>query len=346
MEFEYSLSKKDYFEAGKLYLKDALQMRSWVLILLSVLFIFTLSGDTKEWWRFLSAVIISPVIAFAILYWLPLLVSWIRLSKALANDKSGLERKKVTITDEGLLIDTESKTTSRKWESFVSAQPNDKFINLILADKKYLPIPKTAFPSESEAINFLGLVQSKIIKIRGGINFQINSAKSKPPYLIGLICIIPLIGAFVGFGLLMYGIFKYKDKWLTIIGACGIAWTVLVYSTSLYQLEYGIQSQKGFAQISQMQINKLMKDIEFYKLKYGTYPDSLEQISKEDQMAWINDPLQSLKFNKKGGKFNYQKVGDHYYLFSSGIDGIPNTKDDIYPQVAPSDSAKFGLIRK
>jgi hypothetical protein len=43
--------------------------------------------------------------------------------------------------------------------------------------------------------------------------------KSKPPYLLGLVCIIPLVGAFVGFGLLLYGLIHYKDKWLSIIGA-------------------------------------------------------------------------------------------------------------------------------
>ena len=104
--------------------------------------------------------------------------------------------------------------------------------------------------------------------------------------------------------------------------------------------------RSGFAGNSQMQLNTLMKDIEFYKIKNGAYPDSLEQISKDDPMAWIDDPLQSGFGNSENIKFNYQKVGNHYYLFSSGIDGIPNTKDDIYPQVAPTDSAKFGLIRK
>ena len=28
-----------------------------------------------------------------------------------------------------------------------------------------------------------------------------NPSKSKPPYLLGLLCIIPLVGAFVGTGL-------------------------------------------------------------------------------------------------------------------------------------------------
>jgi hypothetical protein len=65
-------------------------------------------------------------------------------------------------------------------------------------------------------------------------------------------------------------------------------------------------------------------------------------------MAVIDDPISDvkIKYDKKPVKFNYQRVGNHYYLFSSGVDEIPNTKDDIYPAIAKSDSAKFGLIHK
>jgi hypothetical protein len=50
----------------------------------------------------------------------------------------------------------------------------------------------------------------------------------RPPYWLGLLCLIPLVGAFVGLGLLLYGIIKYKDKWLVMIGAFGIAWTIFI----------------------------------------------------------------------------------------------------------------------
>jgi hypothetical protein len=37
--------------------------------------------------------------------------------------------------------------------------------------------------------------------------------KSKLPYLLGFLCLIPLVGAFVGLDLLLYGLIRYKDKW-------------------------------------------------------------------------------------------------------------------------------------
>jgi hypothetical protein len=168
--------------------------------------------------------------------------------------------------------------------------------------------------------------------------------KSKPPYLLGLLCLIPLVGAFVGLGLLLYGLLKYKDKWLSIIGAAGILWTIIVYSTLFYAGTHASIFKKGFEDISQMQLNSLMKNIEYHKLTHGQYPDSLIQLLDDDKFAPINDAAQGM--NTKGNVYyNYEKIGDKYSLFSSGQDGIPNTKDDLFPQVTITDSSKIGLLK-
>ncbi len=168
---------------------------------------------------------------------------------------------------------------------------------------------------------------------------------SKPPYLLGLLCLIPLVGAFVGLGLLLYGLLKYKDKWLSIIGAAGIIWTIVVYSTLFYFGTHASIVKKGFAEISQMQLNTLVKNIEFYKLEHGQYPDNLKELLNDDKLAPINDPIQGLQI-RQNSYYNYEKVGGKYILFSSGQDGIPNTKDDLYPQITITDSSKIGLIIK
>jgi len=166
--------------------------------------------------------------------------------------------------------------------------------------------------------------------------------KSKPPYLLGIICLIPLVGAFVGLGLLLYGILKYKDKWLSIIGAVGILWTIIVYSTLFYAGTHAAIFKKGFEDISQMQLNSLVKNIEFYKLSHGHYPDSLKQLTEDDKLAPINDAVQGMKMNGET-YYNYEKNGDRYFLYSSGQDGIPGTKDDLFPQIVITDSNKIGL---
>jgi hypothetical protein len=167
--------------------------------------------------------------------------------------------------------------------------------------------------------------------------------KSRPPYLLGLLCLIPLVGAFVGLGLLLYGLFKYKDKWLSIIGAAGILWTIAVYSTLFYAGKHASIFKKGFADISQMQLNSLVKNIEFYKLVHGQYPDNLQELLVDDKLAPIYDAAQGMD-SKPDSYYNYEKIGDKYSIFSSGQDGIPNTTDDLFPQVMITDSSKIGLI--
>lgn len=171
-----------------------------------------------------------------------------------------------------------------------------------------------------------------------------NSAKPKLPYLLGLICLIPLVGAFVGIGLLLYGLIKYKDKWLSIIGTFGIVWTIVIYSTLIYSSKHLAIFKKGFTDISQNQLNSLLKNIEFYKIQHGQYPDSLKQLLNDDRLAPINDAIQ-LNQQRQNSYYNYKKMGDKYFLFSSGQDGIPNTKDDLFPQIAINDSSKIGLIK-
>jgi hypothetical protein len=167
---------------------------------------------------------------------------------------------------------------------------------------------------------------------------------TKPPYLLGLLCFIPLVGAFVGIALLLYGLIRYKDKWLCIIGASGIGFTIIVYSLLFYAGKNANVFKQGFAQISQMQLNSLVKNIEFYKIQHGQYPDRLEQLQNEDKLVSIYDAIQ-LNQQRPNQIYNYERFGDKYTLFSSGQDGIPHTKDDFYPQIKITDSTKIGLIK-
>ena len=167
---------------------------------------------------------------------------------------------------------------------------------------------------------------------------------SKPPYLLGLLCLIPLIGAFVGLGLLLYGVFKYKDKWLIIIGVFGIFFTVGIYSYLFYYMKNGDLSKKGFAEISKMQLTSLVKNIEFYKLQHGQYPADLQQLLSDDKLAPITDAIQLVQ-QRQDFYYNYQKIDSVYKLFSSGQDGIPGTTDDFFPQIIVGDSSRLGWIK-
>lgn len=157
------------------------------------------------------------------------------------------------------------------------------------------------------------------------------------PYLLGLLGLIPLVGAFVGIGLILYGILKYKDKWLVVIGIGCIVFTIITYS-SLLALFKTNTVREGFAGISQNGLNSLCRNIEFYKIEHGSYPDSLAQLQPDHAFAPVNDAV--AVWGTPNSFYNYRNLGEKYLVFSSGIDGIPNTADDIYPTIR-SDTGRF-----
>lgn len=103
--------------------------------------------------------------------------------------------------------------------------------------------------------------------------------------------------------------------------------------------------KQQFVEISKMQLNQLVMHIEFYKLQNGHYPNRLEQLQETDKLAPINDPAEGMQA-KEPAFYNYERIGEKYTLFSSGMDGVAGTKDDFNPQIEIPDSSKIGLIVK
>ena len=167
-----------------------------------------------------------------------------------------------------------------------------------------------------------------------------NPATGRHLYKRGWLGLIPLIGGFVGIGLIALGIFRYRDKKLVLIGIAALFFTIAVYG-SLFIYLNSDNARKQWPTIVPPQLNTIVTRIEFYKLQNGTYPDSLQQILQYDStFTSITDPVSAKGFQQQA-LYNYEKMKDKYRLFSSGIDKIPNTADDIYPSL---DTIKTGLL--
>jgi hypothetical protein len=346
MEIEYQNTKADYLNFCKAHFAAQLNKKIVLFILLSLLVAAHPAGKSFKGQTFLIVFFVALAALLLIVFFIPYLIAIIQLNKSISKDGAYLERNKLSTTETGLIFQSITKTADLGWQSINSITSSDNYIEIQLADKIALLIPKRFFASQIDVVNFIGIVETGIIKTRGPLNkfSRAITKRDKPPYLLGLLCLIPLIGAFVGLGLLLYGLLKYKDKWLSIIGAAGILWTIVAYSTLFYAGTHASVFKKGFEDISQMQLNSLVKNVEFYKMTHGQYPDSLKQLLDDDKLAPINDVAQGMN-TKENPYYNYEKIGDKYLLFSSGQDGIPNTKDDLFPQVTNTDSSKIGLIK-
>lgn len=351
MEVEYQNNREDFIDFFKIQLIDRFNKLDLFLLITSIIIIAIFSGNPFNWIGCLVALLIYGCFIFGYFYLFPLRKAMKLLDSQLEKESAFTERRKVIIDDEGLRTIGSEKNVFRSWDTIIAVNSNKKFVYVTLIDKRPFFIAKKWFSSDNQMSDFMGFIRSKIIitKEKDPLKLLLNSSrpsssipansKSKPPYLLGLLGFIPLVGAFVGVALILYGLIKYKDKWLVVIGIGGVLFTVFVYSL------IGPNSKsvnQGFTKIDINQLNSLIKEIEFYKTQNGSYPDSLAQLDIKDSFTSTSDALINYKKNDKHDyKYNYHKIGSKYTLFSSGEDETPNTKDDIYPTV---DTAKTGLI--
>lgn len=155
----------------------------------------------------------------------------------------------------------------------------------------------------------------------------------KNVYFWGLLGLVPELGAIVGLILVVLGLVKLKDRVLVLIGLGCILFTLTLNYFVYYQIKKNPNLFGGIEQIAEIELNTLVKEIEFFKVQKGRYPYSLNELLENGSMVSIYDPFQFGKNSAKESQFKYNLIGSKYVLFSVGNDKVPNTIDDIYPTV-------------
>lgn len=170
-----------------------------------------------------------------------------------------------------------------------------------------------------------------------------NQRRQKKFSRLSWLCLIPGFGILIGIVLIFYSILEFRSKALffrvlaTMAG--GILIIVLDNAYLKHDLYYNADSDGDFAKLDARNLDDLAQTLERYRLKYGNYPDSLPQLKMEYPRVLIKDFLIDRRSEPyKFMYYYYTRKGENYILFSSGIDRIPNTADDIYPRSHPKDS--------
>jgi hypothetical protein len=160
---------------------------------------------------------------------------------------------------------------------------------------------------------------------------------------------IPLVGVVFGVVAIVWGMAVRKTGRLklALVGAGGIAFTIVLYAGLIY---FGFVQRGGVydrlrAQLAQQQLYTLVQAVEFYRLQYGSYPDTLKQLQASLPKQSLVMVFDSTDFRLGGGAKYYERAGaDHYYLRSVGADGQPFTADDILPEITIAPNSKIGLL--
>jgi hypothetical protein len=179
-------------------------------------------------------------------------------------------------------------------------------------------------------------------------NPELKDRLGVAPFVLSGLSFIPLVGAPLGIICVLWGLVTKKSggRKLAGIGAAGIAFTVALFGALFY---FGFVQRGGVyddlrKRLAQSELNSLVPVIETYKLQFGRYPETLDDVKErlpKETFETIYDP----RYVGQKRKFYYERVGDdHYYLRGVGPAGVPFSKDDIAPQIPTAPGGKLGLL--
>ena len=229
MQVEVLTVREDYNKFFKYYFRKKGWLRLYLLALFSLLFAAT--RDTRLPFVlsiFLFKALIAAVILFFAFGLLPYIIARFKFNKALKN-KLLTEPKIIATGDEGITITTGKEVLFWRWETLKEADILKEYIFFSLFTGKLYLLPLRCFASENEAINFLGIFQNGILKVRGDNKYR----KKRNLYYWGLIGFIPNFGVIAGIVLTFKGI-KHNDKKLMLIGTADIAFTFLFWTVMFH----------------------------------------------------------------------------------------------------------------
>ena len=185
-----------------------------------------------------------------------------------------------------------------------------------------------------------------------------NKVKEKDKHGIGAFIVagtsfIPLIGIFTGIICIVIAIVgkKSNSKLLGGLGFAGIMLSIILYGTLFYKISNDGGFSKGFEVHAINAMTSLVRDIEYYKLQHGNYPESLDVLRESLTDSEIPFPYDiSGPINGTGQQrdyyYNIVNEGKNYKLFGIGQDATPFTSDDIFPIIDPEKDKNIGWVKK
>ena len=172
-------------------------------------------------------------------------------------------------------------------------------------------------------------------------------------FILAGISFIPLIGIFTGIICIVIAVVgkKSNSKLLGGLGFAGIMFSVILYGSLFYKMFNDEEFSKGFEVHAVSAMTSLVRHIEYYKLQYGYYPESMQALRenlKEGEMVFSFDMSGPINMNGQQRDFYYEVIngGANYLLFGIGQDATPFTADDIFPLIDPEKDKNIGWARE
>ncbi len=319
------------------FLKKEYVLKFFILVVVAVCINYYASDFNESTiLEFARNTIISCILIFIVFYILPYLNAMYKFKSFLRSLSA--QPLKIEIKDDGLEMYNNGTSVLKYWEIIQGLEVYGDYVCILWLNNASLVIPERAFENIGGLNAFVELVNNKVER-----NTSQNKLESIKRYkLLGLLCLVPILGFIVGLVIIFKGI-DLKSNLLKIIGLAGVLISIFSNSFRFYNKVEPVEIRNK--QYIQIQLMSLVKEIEYYKLVNGNYPDSLSQLNSDDNYVQIID-FSQFSNSSKEQPFNYQNLDSMYILFSSGNDGKPNTEDDVFPKIQTKDAQGLKFKRQ
>lgn len=308
MTIEFQLTEKDYIRAyRRMFIKSLIGISPIMIIILLFFSIVEFYNQNKGIVGFFNILIcISITVAvIAVFYFLYYKYQSFKVLKQIKNNANIDAQTKISIENEGLLVEKEYRQVMISWRSILNCYGIEEYVVVLLYDNKFVLIPDNCFKNIFDKADFMGVV----------INHLTIEKKTRK-------------------GIFNSSIFNKKDKSLYV---WSFILLVLIFTFVINGNGSKSDQKKETLKNVKNQLNTIIKEVEYFKITNGVYPDSLMQL------VVINGPQQPIidQFNFPK-QFFYYKKDQEYTLFSVGPDKIKYTKDDIFPNVSMDSNSTIG----
>lgn len=169
MEINIEITRSDFANFYKfIYFKKGIKMRIKLVIIIALVYpiILMIIKDVSFEFDVYIELALIMALFFALLLAFGMLINMKLMKKAPDKNGSILGKKKFTITEEGLVEETESIVNLLKWRGIKEVKTNKNYIFILVDSYSAHIIPKRFFRDLDEEMLFLKTIEEKVLEAK------------------------------------------------------------------------------------------------------------------------------------------------------------------------------------
>jgi len=197
MEIEFERRYSDFKSLYHKFYINRFRSYIWIIILFTLIVAPALSNNTFSP-LYYALLVLIPLIFFIGIYLAPFFFQIRKVKKSYFNNADN--KMTLNFKEEGIYFENNSGSGVWKWKAVRKIVTEKRYIALSLTDNRFCLIPRAAFQSEDDLINFIGEIEYNIPQTKP------SSRKYSPRSIL-----IPLL-IFSAIGYMFYGLYQHhKD---------------------------------------------------------------------------------------------------------------------------------------